>query len=43
MDADEPSPALWKSVTIAALVVLVAAALFVLLFNLPVVTGEVPR
>lgn len=43
MRTHEPKPALWKSVIIAATVLLVVAGLFVVLFNLPVVTGEVPR
>lgn len=38
-----PQPALWKSLIIAALVLLVAAGLFDVFFNLPVVTGDVPQ
>jgi len=42
MSTHQPKPALWKSVIIAAMVMLVAAGLFVVWFNLPVVTGVVP-
>jgi TRAP-type mannitol/chloroaromatic compound transport system permease small subunit len=43
MDTHRPKPALWKSVIIAGVVLLVVAGLFDVLFNLPVVTGNVPQ
>jgi hypothetical protein len=36
-------PAYWKSVLIAAVVLLVLAGMIVVPFNLPVITGNVPR
>jgi TRAP-type mannitol/chloroaromatic compound transport system permease small subunit len=43
MRTHEPKPALWKSVIIAGIALLVLAGLFAVFFNLPVVTGEVPQ
>ncbi len=40
-DSDSPAP-LWKTVLIAGVALLVVTGLFVVLFNLPVVTGFVP-
>ena len=37
------TPAKWKTAVIAAIALLVVAGLFVVMFNLPVVTGEVPQ
>ena len=39
----EPKPALWKSLIIGAMVLLVITGWVVVLFNLPIVTGDAPQ
>ena len=39
----ESRPSLWKSLIIAAIVLLVITGLAVVMFNLPIVTGDVPK
>jgi len=43
MHTQEPKGAMWKSAIIAAVALLVVAAMFVVLLNLPIVTGNVPQ
>jgi len=43
MHTQEPKGAMWKSVIISAVALLVLAAMIVVLFNLPIVTGNVPQ
>lgn len=43
MNERTPKPALWKSAIIAATVLLVIVGLIDVLFNLPIVTGDVPQ
>lgn len=38
-----PRPAAWKSIIIAAVALLVLVGFFVVFFNLPMVTGDVPQ
>ncbi len=39
----DPQPAVWKSLIIAAVVLLVITSLVVVVFNLPIVTGDAPQ
>lgn len=39
----DPSPASWKSAIIAATVLLVIISLAVVMYNLPIVTGDAPQ
>ncbi len=43
MNDPMPKPALWKSAIIAATVILVIVGMIDVLFNLPIVTGDVPQ
>lgn len=43
MQPQSTEPARWKSLIIGAVALLVAVALFVVLFNLPIVTGDAPQ
>lgn len=43
MTQGETKPAMWKSVIITAIALLVLIGFFVVFFNLPLVTGDVPQ
>lgn len=39
----DPQPALWKTLIIGAVALLVVVGLIVVMFNLPIVTGDAPH
>ncbi len=41
--SSDPKPSMWKSLIIAAIVLLVLVGLVDVMFNLPIVTGDAPQ